>query len=224
MRSFRHWTPQYIYDRAFDIWYQKRHPNHPWLTPQAIAIMQCWLKSTDKGIEWGTGRSTVWFAERIEQIVSIEHDPVWYEKTALQLKKKGIANKVDYRLLPVMDGSPPPPIHPHEDYIAIPKNYPYSDVVNVYPDEFFDFALVDGKIRHVCMDRVLPKLRPGGMLILDNSERYVPHDSPGTYYAKVKREAVAHEEWKGLLARVKHWRTIVTTNGVSCTRIWIKPC
>jgi len=59
MRTFRHRTSRYILCRALDIWYRKRHPDHPWLTPQAISILDSWLMPGDKGIEWGSGRSTL---------------------------------------------------------------------------------------------------------------------------------------------------------------------
>jgi hypothetical protein len=34
-----------------NIWYQKRNPDHPWLTAQAIQILENWLRPTDVGIE-----------------------------------------------------------------------------------------------------------------------------------------------------------------------------
>jgi len=40
-----------------------------------------------------------------------------------------------------------------------------------YPDAHFDFALVDGTDRAGCVASVLPKLRPGGWIYLDNSDK-----------------------------------------------------
>jgi len=208
LKSFRHWTPQYVFHRALDLLYRRFHPDDPWLTPQAISILDSWLTAEDKGIEWGSGKSTLWFARRVKQLVSIEHDPVWYDQVSVWLKRGGDGN-VDYRLLSVKgtDGV-----------------FPYADVANSYPDQFFNFALVDGRLRHVCIDKVLPKLRVGGMLILDNSERYVPSDSRGTYFEKGRHLGEFAKEWDAVLAKLSSWRTIGTTNGVWCTRLWIKPC
>jgi len=178
------------------------------LTPQAITILDSWLTVKDNGIEWGSGKSTLWFARRVKHLVSIEHDPVWYDKVSVWLKRAGATN-VDYRLLSVKSAD---------------GLFPYADVANNYPDQFFDFALVDGKLRHVCIDRVLPKLRVGGILILDNSERYVPSDSKGTYLEKGGYLRESAKEWDDVLAKLSNWRTIRTTNGVWCTRLWIKPC
>ncbi len=208
VRTIRHWTLQYIFHRTFDFLYRKLNPDHPWLTPQAICILDSWLTKDDIGIEWGSGRSTVWFAKRVRQLVSIEHEPVWYDKVSTQLKRGGYSN-IDYHLIPTK--------------ISVGSSS-YADSVNDCPDLYFDFALVDGKVRHICMGRILPKLRNGGILILDNSERYVPSDSKGTYFESGRYVREFAEEWDAVLARLDKWRTIGTTNGIWCTRFWIKPC
>ena len=48
---------------------------------------------------------------------------------------------------------------------------PYAPVISEYPDETFDFILVDGRDRVQCIKCALPKLKRGGWLMLDNSER-----------------------------------------------------
>jgi predicted O-methyltransferase YrrM len=40
-----------------------------------------------------------------------------------------------------------------------------------YPDEYFDFVLVDGRARASCIRHAMRKLRRNGVLMLDNSER-----------------------------------------------------
>lgn len=224
MRSFRHITPRYVFYRTINIWYQKRYPDYPWLTPQAIQILQSWIHPKDKGVEWGTGRSTIWFGSRVAQLLSIEHDPAWYEKTHIQLKKNGLDDVVDYRLFPLVEKNSPP--RPPLPIARATQRSAYANVVNEYPDENFDFALIDGKIRHVCMALVLPKIRPGGLIILDNSERYVPDDTKGTYILRTGDglQDRDRQEWKALLSKMNHWRTITTTNGVWRTRFWVKPC
>lgn len=222
MRSFRHLSPRYIVYRLIDIIYQKRHPDHPWLTPHAISLMQSWLKSTDRGVEWGTGKSTVWFAERVERLVSVEHDPAWHERTSLILKAKGLADKVDYRLVRTINAHPSFEVS-NANQNGLEHTSPYIEVLDDYPGDFFDFALVDGKLRQACLERALPSLRAGGLLILDNSERYVQSHPAEALLASLKREKAPPETWNSLLAQLEQWRTIVTSNGVTCTRFWVKP-
>jgi len=97
MRQFRLWNTRYIYDRVALMVYEKHHPSVPWLTQEMINILEGWLTSGDRGIEWGSGRSTVWFAERVGSVVSFEHNPTWFQRIDLQLKQKGLQN-VAYRL------------------------------------------------------------------------------------------------------------------------------
>ena len=52
----------------------------------------------------------------------------------------------------------------------------YVRAIDDYPDGHFHFVSVDGRARVACLERALAKVAPGGLLILDNSqrERYQP--------------------------------------------------
>ena len=59
----------------------------------------------------------------------------------------------------------------------------YSKFINTFSDESVDFCLVDGKYRDLCADKMVPKIRKAGFLIVDNVNRYLPNDhsvSPDT--------------------------------------------
>lgn len=56
----------------------------PWLTYSFIKFIEPRLKDGMSVLEFGTGNSTLWFAERVKLINAIEHDSNWYE----QMKKK----------------------------------------------------------------------------------------------------------------------------------------
>ena len=75
-----------------EILYQRRHPDHPWLTKSANSILSSYLKDSDIGLEFGSGRSTLWFAQRVSALTSVEHDPLWYSKVSEMLKGNGISN------------------------------------------------------------------------------------------------------------------------------------
>jgi hypothetical protein len=47
----------------------------------------------------------------------------------------------------------------------------YVKFIERYSDESFDLISVDGRARVSCFRAAIKKLKPGGMLILDNSER-----------------------------------------------------
>lgn len=98
MRAFRHWTPRYARDRLADMAYQRTHPDAPWLTAHAVSILSTWLKPTDVGFEWGSGRSTVWFAQRVHRLCSVEHDASWARQVPEMLVAAGVRDKVDYHV------------------------------------------------------------------------------------------------------------------------------
>lgn len=48
---------------------------------------------------------------------------------------------------------------------------PYNKVIDNFVDNYFDLILVDGRDRVKCIESSIPKLKSGGWLVLDNSER-----------------------------------------------------
>ena len=84
-----HWNVRYLFDRILLSGYQLLHPGCPWFTPQAVAYLENVLTGTEVGFEWGSGKSTVWFSERVQKWFSVEHDREWYEKVRTWLTKKG---------------------------------------------------------------------------------------------------------------------------------------
>ena len=99
MRTFSHWTPRYIKNRIANVYYKMTCPNQPWLTRTANEILNTYLKKSDIGLEFGSGRSTLWFAKRVAKLTSVEHNEIWVANVRAMLNKAGIEN-VDYRFLP----------------------------------------------------------------------------------------------------------------------------
>jgi hypothetical protein len=64
-----------MYDEA-------RNPENPWLTKQAVHFLSQTLRADDVGIEFGSGRSTIWFARRLRHLISVENNPLWYAKVS----------------------------------------------------------------------------------------------------------------------------------------------
>jgi hypothetical protein len=47
----------------------------------------------------------------------------------------------------------------------------YASLIDYYPDEYFDIVLVDGRSRPACIKHAAPKLKKGGLMVLDNADR-----------------------------------------------------
>ncbi len=122
MRKISHWTPRYISNRISLAIYEKQNPNQPWLTRSAISILSSYLQKSDVGLEWGSGRSTAWFATRIKYLVSVEDTPEWYQKVKGKLEKLQLDNV---------------------EYLLKDDEKSYVGVVDKFEDNSLDFFLVD---------------------------------------------------------------------------------
>jgi hypothetical protein len=211
LRSLR---PSYLIPRLRQVAFCHRFPDAPWLTESAIYLLDSWLKPTDIGLEWGSGRSTVWLARRLKHLTSIEADQSWYDPIRLQLQAADLLSKTDYRRIPC-----------EFEEIEEPLSHPYADVVAEIPDRSLDFVLIDGHIRATCFRAALPKIKPGGLLALDNANRYVPNRAMGQF--STVHEPLAQPRtslWAQLLQQISTWRAIHTTDRIWDTRFWVRPC
>ncbi len=198
-RSFRHWTPRYVADRVAVALNERTHPDWPWLTRDAVHIIGSLLRPKDVGIEFGSGRSTLWFARQCRQLTSIESSAEWYERVAAMLSAGAVTNvTLLHRVQP-----------------------DYAKTAADAADASLDFALVDGIARDACSVALAPKLKAGGFLVIDNINWYVPSVSraPASqrtrYATPIWEQAFEHD--------FAAWRRIWTTNGVTDTLILLKP-
>ena len=210
MRSFRHWTPRYIKDRLASNYYLRAHPDRPWLTPAAIEILMSTLRTTDVGLEFGSGKSTLWFAKRSQHLSSVEHNQEWYQKVDQMLREDNIRN-VDYNFVP-------------KDAEGVAGDQAaYVRQADRFEFDSLNFVLVDGIYREHCVLKVLERIRPGGILVIDNVNRYLPSDtlSPNS---RTLQAGPRGETWSQVQAALEPWRCIWTSSGVWDTAVYFRPC
>lgn len=150
----------------------------PWITFPAIHAIKKILRPEMRLFEYGSGGSTLFWASRVKQVVSVEHDKTWYEKMATEMDGRPIKN-VDYFLIEATaddqfarkkPGIPTDYISADEQYAG--KNFErYVKKIDEYPDAHFDIVMVDGRARPACILHALKKIKKGGYLIVDNTER-----------------------------------------------------
>jgi hypothetical protein len=129
--------------------YEVTHPDEPWIAQGAVRFCAAQLKPSIRGFEWGSGRSTAWFAARLGHLTSVEHDEQWYGIVQNRLRAREIHN-VTYRLIPLSHPADEPTV---PVYSPLP---PYIAAVNAEEDGVLGFVLV-------------PKIAPGGLLLVDNT-------------------------------------------------------
>lgn len=125
-----------------------------WVVPSAFSFLEASFKPDWKVFEWGAGGSTVWFAQNCSEVVTIEVDPNWKERMEKILTEKGLEDKATIIHVPI------------EEYKS-----DYYDKVLMFPDGYFDLIYVDGDraSRNACTDAALRKIKPGGWLLVDNT-------------------------------------------------------
>jgi hypothetical protein len=216
MRPSQLLRPRYVADRVRLAVHQRLHPDAPWLTAEATELLDRWLLPIHVGIEWGSGRSTRWFARRVKHLLSIEHHAGWHATVSAQLDDEGLSN-VDYRLLPCEPERVETP-----EWIAAMFASAYVRAVDVFAPKSIDFALVDGMYRSACALAVLPKLRSGALLIVDNVNWFLPSASRAPSSRSLTDEPLS-PTWAEFADAIRGWELRWTQNGVADTAIWVAP-
>jgi hypothetical protein len=200
----KHWTPRYVAARIRQGVFEKRHPTKPWFTPRAIALLEELLRDDDRVLEFGSGRSTIFFAKRCGHVLSIEHDSGWFASVQGRLSS---FDNVDYRL---------------KSLYARDAHVPeYVDFLNSLRDGSFTILVNDGRLRGLVARHSFHLVAPGGIFVVDNAERYLPN----TFAVPSSRGlSDADDDWLEFQERTRSWRRIWTTNGVNTTLLLFKPC
>jgi predicted O-methyltransferase YrrM len=140
-------TPRALVSMSLRRWLGYR-PAVPWIPYQATELIGRLIQSDWKVIEFGSGMSTIWLASRCAFMRSVESNADWYDRVSAMLRTR------------------------HLDHVryVLRTGGDYSDL-SEYGVGFFDFALIDGRYREDCVTSTLAKLRPGGWIYLDNTDR-----------------------------------------------------
>jgi hypothetical protein len=116
----------------------------PWFTYPSIDFLKQ-LNLKDKTVlEWGSGNSSRFFAQRVKEIFSIEHSFKWIEKMnqcLLSNQHLVTANETNY----------------------------ISKATDI--EKKFDIIIIDGILREKCIEIAPSLLNDGGIIVFDNSER-----------------------------------------------------
>ena len=127
-------------------------------------------------LEWGSGGSTRAILEHcsfIEHYVSIEHDPVWYQRVKTRVTDPRLALHLVLPDRPLGPGRHSRKTIEAWDALAEVDPAVLAGYV-AFPatlGRLFDFVLVDGRARRFCLAAGLGLLRSGGVLVLHDAQR-----------------------------------------------------
>lgn len=115
----------------------------PWYTYPCRAFLEGRLSASMRVFEYGSGMSSLWYAQRVAEVVSVEHDRQWGQ----MVREQAPSNcKVVLR----------------------PNDDTYLQAISEYPP--FDVVVVDGMQRPKATIAALNGLKPDGVMLWDNSE------------------------------------------------------
>jgi len=119
----------------------------PWVTYSFIDFIKERITKSQHIFEYGSGSSTIFYAERAGKVTSVEHDKGWFDKV------KGTS-----------------PANAEMIFCELHKDGEYARKATLLNQQF-DIIIVDGRDRVNCCKYSLAALSPEGVVILDDSER-----------------------------------------------------
>lgn len=148
----------------------------PWISFPVIDFLKENLKPQSKVFEYGGGGSTLFFLDRAAEVVTVEHNKEWFGTLSTSIgnnsKWKPLfiepETAADFNTNQFSD----PDAYFSTDKEFVNKNFKnYASAIDSYTNNYFDVVLVDGRVRPSCLKHGIPKVKKGGYLILDNSDR-----------------------------------------------------
>ena len=136
----------------------------PWISFAAIDFLEGYLKPHMHVFEYGSGGSTLFFAKRVADVVSVEDKKEWHDTVQARLASKEIRN-VSLMLTPL-------------DARSDGESLLQSEYVNALPNRSFDVYMIDGQdgprhqVRPVCFRHIEERIQPGAIIVVDDSWRY----------------------------------------------------
>lgn len=182
------WLRSWLLSRPVDA----RGEPVPWMTYPAIEFLRQFDFRSGAVLEWGAGYSTLWWAARARRVVSVETNAAWVAR----LRERAPANVEMITTAPTVQGA--------------------MRALNASEDTF-DVIVVDNEaeLRLTCCRSSVAKLKSGGILVLDNSDR-APRSAE-----VLRRAGLLQVDFIGFApASVLPRATSVFFNGPSSLRPW----
>lgn len=126
----------------------------PWITYPALQWLTSVLRPHHTVFEFGAGGSTLFLAERVSRVVSVEHDARWAAVIEAQLPANA-----SLQLAPT-----------HGDETIVEPGDEYTGVLLAHPEKF-DLIVVDGRSRNACVRAAVERVAPAGLILLDDAAR-----------------------------------------------------
>lgn len=141
----------------------------PSFDPGVTEILEGALNDKARVFEFGTGGSTIWFAKRVAKLVSVEYNPDWFKVLKQGFKEDFGGVPANVTLLLKSGFSDSRWLLSQTTKQQVGREF--VDSISEFPNSYFDLVVVDGRARMACMAKSKPKVKLGGVILLDDSQR-----------------------------------------------------
>lgn len=135
--------PRAVWTGALRLMFNIR-PELPWISYDAQREFRKKIPKNARILEFGSGMSTIFYANISSQVVSVEDSDLWYNSIYTKINKK---DNVEYRF-------------------AIDRDS-YTDGIS----GVFDLIMIDGSYRADCAEVATNHISKNGIIYLDNSDK-----------------------------------------------------
>ncbi|TDQ19593.1 hypothetical protein DFQ04_1417 [Algoriphagus boseongensis] len=157
----------------------------PWISHRAYLKLNQLVKPDWNVFEFGCGGSTLFLNGKVKTMTSIEHDPDW-----TQVVSKKLADNPNFTVRYISEdeegGEEFKSVHGLNEVGSYFETY--AKAASDLPDESLDLLIIDGRARPACLKYSHTKVKSGGYLLFDNSNRDSYHEAIEEYLKDWERE------------------------------------
>jgi hypothetical protein len=150
----------------------------PWINFLALDTLKKHLRPDFKVFEFGGGGSTLFFCKNVAEVVTVEDHAEWFKTLTETVQAKGYQNWRGFFVSPepvndarTRDHANPADFKSSVSGLENMSFENYARTIDQFPSAYFDLILVDGRARPSCIQQAIPRLKKGGLLVVDNTER-----------------------------------------------------
>ncbi len=152
----------------------------PWWSFGAVDVVAGFIRPEMEVFEFGSGGSSIFLAHRTKHVTCVEDSEQWTDLVQKEAERLGLRNL---------------------EVLAIPfdfekaDNFSESDYLRALDGRAYDLIVVDGQensvqVRPHCFWRAEDHIKPGGMIVVDDSWRYPQ--------VKAQNKAKRWKDYKGV--------------------------
>ena len=143
----------------------------PWWTFNSIKYVDNYINNLQGDVdvfEYGPGASTIWLAKRCKSITFVEHDNTFFNYISKFTKKYN--NITAFYEPPILKTKKTKTFS--SGYKGF-ENFNFKNYVKKINEvnRKFDLIIIDGRSRTFCLNESLNFLKPGGIILFDNTNR-----------------------------------------------------